>query len=55
MIKSLRNNVSQGISVNQLYPVLEYEKNTHSGQMRYRIYEDGGTMSWTIDKYETPH
>lgn len=46
ILKSKRNVESEGISVNQLYPVLEYEKSAQSGIVRYKIYDDSKSMSW---------
>lgn len=46
ILRSKRNIEREGISVNQLYPVIEYEKNLQSGTERYKIYDDCRSVSW---------
>lgn len=44
---------NQGISVNQLYPVIEYEENVQTGAKKYRIYDDCRSISWrNIDNFD---
>lgn len=54
ILKSKRNIEKEGISVNQLYPVVEYEENIKTGIMKFRIYDDCRSLSWkTIDNFST--
>ena len=54
ILKSKRNIEKEGISVNQLYPVVECEENIQTGIMKFRIYDDCRSLSWkTIDNFST--
>ena len=54
ILKSKRNMEKEGISVNQLYPVVECEENIQTGIMKFRIYDDCRSLSWkTIDNFST--
>ena len=52
ILKSKRNIEKEGISVNQLYPVIECEENIQTGIMKFRIYDDCRSLSWkTVDNF----
>lgn len=52
ILKSKRNVEQEGVSVNQLYPVVECEENIKTGTMKFRIYDDYRSFSWkTIDNF----
>lgn len=52
ILKSKKNIEREGISVNQLYPVIEYEKNIQTGIKRYMIYDDCRSLSWkTLENF----
>lgn len=52
ILKSKKNIEREGISVNQLYPVIEYEKNIQTGIKRYKIYDDCRSLSWkTLENF----
>jgi hypothetical protein len=54
ILKSKRNIEKEGISVNQLYPVVECEENIQTGIMKFRVYDDCRSLSWkTIDNFST--
>lgn len=52
ILKSKRNVEQEGVSVNQLYPVVECEENIKTGIMKFIIYDDYRSFSWkTIDNF----
>ena len=52
ILKSKRNIEKEGISVNQLYPVIECKENIETGIKKFRIYDDCISLSWkTIDNF----
>ncbi|NFI03439.1 MULTISPECIES: hypothetical protein [Clostridium] len=52
ILKSKRNIEKEGISVNQLYPVIECKENIQTGIKKFRIYDDCRSLSWkTIDNF----
>ena len=46
ILKSKRSVEKEGISVNQLYPVIEYRESIKSGRKAFRIYDDSKSLSW---------
>ncbi|KFX57246.1 hypothetical protein FDC50_16280 [Clostridium botulinum] len=52
ILKSKRNIEKEGISVNQLYPVIECKENIQTGIKKFRIYDDCRSLSWkTINNF----
>lgn len=52
ILKAKRNKEKEGISVNQLYPVIECKDNNQTGLKKFRIYDDCRSLSWkTIDNF----
>lgn len=52
ILKSKRNIEKEGISINQLYPVIECKENIETGIKKFRIYDDCISLSWkTINNF----
>lgn len=52
ILKAKRNKEKEGISVNQLYLVIECKDNNQTRLKKSRIYDDYRSLSWkTIDNF----